>query len=94
MTEEAFNKLRERSLKYTLISLIQNTNGLEVSEEEKDIILNEVLNIISNIVDDESSGIWQDAILDLATKSKEMTSKENMADIMKQIKEIKDGKDK
>lgn len=87
MTQEEFNYLQEKSLKYVLISLIHNTNIIpELSEEDREVVLNNVFNAMLNSLKPDAAIVWNELILSFSEKYQ---SEQNVNDIMQQLKEIK-----
>lgn len=88
MTYEKFKNLQEKSLKYILLSLIHRTNMLdELSDDDKEIVLNNVFNVMLNALKPDAALIWNDLILSFSQKYQSM---KNVDDIMQELKNMKE----
>lgn len=88
MTQEEFDKLQDKALRYILISLIHRTNTLdELNDEDKETVLNNTFNAMLNSLKPDASIIWNELILSYTQKYKSL---KNVDDIMQQIDSLKE----
>lgn len=90
MDKERFDFLQDKTLHYVLLSVVHNTNMLpELTEDQREAVLNNVFNIMLNSLRPDAAIIWNEKILQLSEKVK---SSSDIEDIMNTIrKDFKEG---
>lgn len=84
MTEKEFKFYQERALRYTLFSVVHNTNMLpDLDEEQRETVLNNLFNIILNSLKPDAAVVWNDEILAL---SKQVKNQQSMDDVMSMLR--------
>lgn len=87
MEQKEFEFLQEKALKYTLLSIIHNTNIIpDLTEENRELVLNNVFNAMLNSLKPDAAIVWNELILSF---SKKYQNVQNMTDIMKELRDIK-----
>jgi len=77
MTDEQFEFYQKKALRFILLSLIHNTNSIpDITDDQKEAILDSVFNIILNSLKPDAAYIWNEEILSLSQ------TQQNVSDIM------------
>ena len=83
MEKEEFERYQQKVLKFTLSSIVTNVNGLDMTDEEKENLLNIVFNILLNSLNPDAAIVWNEEILSLTS----MVKDKNLSSIMSVIKD-------
>jgi len=84
MNQEEFKDKQKKTLRYTLLSIIHHTNSMTgFSDENKEILLNNVFNIILNSLKPDAAIIWNDEIFRISMPKHTTQNVKEIMDILK-----------
>jgi len=77
--------LKKKTMEFVLLSLIHHVNVLEMTDDEREDVLNITFNVLTNTLQPDCSYYFNEAIFEKVEKFKKMSEDNDVNNILKQM---------